>query len=164
MSRSLIRLLYVQPAEAFGGAERQGVLHISKLAAHGFDITPVVGPGALIKSALADEGIHDHVFMRHLSHGAEHPMDGVGKLAFAARSVAEWIVTEGSLLALAIERRIEIIVANRTTGWIAAGPVARLLGIPIVWRGGSRITSPYQARVLKFLSRRLRPDLLLANC
>jgi glycosyltransferase involved in cell wall biosynthesis len=164
MSRPPIRLLYVQPAEAFGGAERQGVLHISKLAGHGFHVTPVVGPGALIRSALADEGIHDYVFLKHLSHGANHPMGGARKVAFAARAVADWIATERSIRALIVARRIQIIVANRTTGWIAAGPVARLLGIPIVWRGGSRITAPFQAHVLKFLSRRLRPDFLLANC
>ncbi len=160
-----IRLLYLQPAEGFGGAERQGVLHISKLVDHGFDVTPVVGPGQPIRRALDDLGVDDFVFLTHLSHEADYPLSSIpAKLRFADGFFRDWLTTQRSLYRLAVARRIQVIVANRSTGWIAASLVARRLGIPIVWRGGSRITSDGEATALRLFSRILPPTLLLANC
>ena len=45
MTRSSLRLLYLLPAEGFGGAERQGVYHLAELPRHGVEVTAFVGPG-----------------------------------------------------------------------------------------------------------------------
>ena len=63
-----LRLLYVQPAELFGGAERQGVLHISRLPHHGIEVISAVGPGTAIRGALADVGVEDYEFLEHMCH------------------------------------------------------------------------------------------------
>ena len=44
MTRSSLRLLYLLPAEGFGGAERQGVYHLAELPRHGVEVTAFVGP------------------------------------------------------------------------------------------------------------------------
>src|SRR5581483_3930669 len=38
-----LRMLYLLPAEGFGGAERQGVQHLAELPRHGVQITSFVG-------------------------------------------------------------------------------------------------------------------------
>jgi glycosyltransferase involved in cell wall biosynthesis len=159
-----VRLLYVQPSEVFGGAERQGVLHMARLAEHGFDVVPVVGPGRLITRALEEQGIDDYVFLEHLTHEASYPVAGLGKLRFAAGAVRDWLATQHSLVGLAVRHRSELIFASRSTGWLAASGVARGLGIPLVWRGGGRPTSRTELAILAVLARFFCPDLLVANC
>jgi glycosyltransferase involved in cell wall biosynthesis len=159
-----IRLLYLQPAEGFGGAERQGVLHISGLRQHGFEVVPVVGPGHAILGALADEGVDEYVFLEHLTQKAHPPLSSFGRLAFATRSVRNWFATQRSIRELASARSIDLVFANRTTGWIAGGVAARELRVPLVWRGGSRITRRFEAITLRTLAHFLGPDLLLVNC
>lgn len=159
-----VRLLYIQPAEGFGGAERQGVLHMAQLARHGFDVIPVVGPGQPIREALAQQGISEYVFLDDFCHEAWGPVPRFGALPFAARFLADWWRTARTVYRIARERHVELIFANRSTGWMVAGGVARLLGIPQVWRGGSRITKRIEAVVMRGLSSVFGPDLLLANC
>jgi glycosyltransferase involved in cell wall biosynthesis len=159
-----VRLMYVLPAELFGGAERQGVLHISKLGDHGFEVLPVVGPGTPIRRALADEGVEDYLFLEHLCHEAYYPLTGLGRLRFGTQFVRDWVNTQRSLLKLAMRRGVDLIFANRSTGWIGGSFVARMLDVPLVWRGGSRLTQRTEASALGVLSRFARPDLFLANC
>ena len=159
-----LRILYVQPAEVFGGAERQGVLHIAELARHGFEVVPVVGPGRAITDALETAGVHDYEFLDHLTHESDAPMGTLGTLAFAARATSDWLATQRSLARIARQRHVDLVFASRAVGWIAASAVARRLGLPLVWRGGGRITSPLEVSGMRLLVRALRPDLLLANC
>jgi glycosyltransferase involved in cell wall biosynthesis len=158
------RILYVQPAEGFGGAERQGVVHIANLPRHGFEVVPVVGPGRPIVRALEDAGVRDYVFLDHLSHEADSPLDALGALRFWGGASLDWLATQRSLLRIARERRVELVFASRSTGWIAASPVARAMGLPFVWRTGSRMTHPAQPAALRLLASVSRPDLFLANC
>jgi glycosyltransferase involved in cell wall biosynthesis len=65
---------------------------------------------------------------------------------------------------LARERAVDLIFASRSVGWIAASPVARRLGLPLVWRGGGRPTGRGQRVSLRFLARLWRPDALVCNC
>jgi glycosyltransferase involved in cell wall biosynthesis len=158
------RLLYVMPAEGFGGAERQGVVHIANLPRFGFDVTAVVGPGRPIRRALEDAGVHDYVFLDHLTHDRDAPLDALGTLRFWGGAALDWVSTQRSLFRIVRERRIDVVFANRSTAWIAASPVARVRGVPIVWRTGSRMTHGAQAMALRVLASLSRPALFLANC
>jgi len=40
-----IKVLYIIPAEGFGGAERQALLHIKEMPEYGIDVIAVSGPG-----------------------------------------------------------------------------------------------------------------------
>jgi glycosyltransferase involved in cell wall biosynthesis len=159
-----IRVLYVLPAEGFGGAERQGVLHISKLREHGFEMVAVVGPGAPIRRALNAEGVHDYVFLENLCHDDDRPMSGLEKLKFVGAFVGDWLRTQRHLRRLIATHKVQLVFANRSIGWLAASPVARLAGVSLVWRSGSRTTSRFEDVAIGALSWATRPDLLLVNC
>ena len=158
------RLLYVQPAEVFGGAERQGVLHMAGLRRHGFEVVPVVGPGKMILPELEALGVEDYVHLDRFPHERYAPAALWGRLAGGLEFARDWLNVQRQLRRLCEERRIDIILANRSTGWIAASYVAHQLGLPLVWRGGGRITSRGEVALLKLLGLRFRPDLLVANC
>ena len=49
-----LRVLYLLPAEGFGGAERQGLLHLAELPRHGVEVTALVGPGAPMMRAMSE--------------------------------------------------------------------------------------------------------------
>jgi glycosyltransferase involved in cell wall biosynthesis len=160
-----IRVLYVQPAELFGGAERQGVLHMKLLTQHGFDVIPFVGPGQQIRRELATVGVADYVFVPRMVQEPNAPLDGIWRtLAWIIRFAGDFIATQRALFRVLRQRRVQLIVANRSTGWIASAFAARVLRIPIVWRGGSRITQRAETIALRLLSSFFAPNLLLANC
>jgi glycosyltransferase involved in cell wall biosynthesis len=159
-----IRLLYVQPAEVFGGAERQGVLHMSLLAQHGFDVVPVVGPGKAIIPVLEEHGIHDFVFLEAFCHEAYYPLNWLEHAAYWGSFVRDWFAMQERLLDVIKTKSIDIILANRSTGWIAASWAAYRLRIPMVWRGGGRLTHWTESLALNVLSRGFGPDVLICNC
>jgi glycosyltransferase involved in cell wall biosynthesis len=162
---SPLRLLYVQPAEVFGGPERQAVLHISRLPRHGVEVIPVVGPGPAIRGAMAEAGITDYQFSEHLCHEPHYPIETLwAGLRFGARFTRDWLMTQQTLLRLARRHRVDVVLCSRAVGWIAASGVARALGLPSVWRAGGRITRPFEHRLLSTFGPLFRPALFLANC
>lgn len=141
------------------------MLHVSRLPRHGVEVVAVVGPGDAIRGALADAGVDDYVFLDRMCHEPHYPIEGLrGSLAFGARFASDWLLTQRALLGLARARRIDVILANRAPGWIAASAVSRALRIPMVWRGGSRLTRAVEVRALRALAPLFRPALFLANC
>src|SRR5581483_7026705 len=52
-----LRVLYLLPAEGFGGAERQGVQHLAELPRHGVQITSFVGSSAALARELSVAGV-----------------------------------------------------------------------------------------------------------
>ena len=165
MKHKPLRLLYVQPAEVFGGAERQGVLHISRLPHHGIEVVSAVGPGAAIRGALSDAGVVDYTFLDHLCHEPYYPIVGARGTPGIRRALHQRLALDpASLARLALRRRVDLVMANRAVGWVAASSVARVLGIPMVWRGGGRLTQAAEGRAIQLLSPMFRPALFLANC
>jgi len=76
-----MRILYIQPAEGFGGAERQGVCHMRRLLDLGHDVVPVVGPGEVIREAIEREGVRDYVFVPDCVSQTTKPRhDGVSEI------------------------------------------------------------------------------------
>jgi glycosyltransferase involved in cell wall biosynthesis len=62
---------------------------------------------------------------------------------------------------VARQRRIDIIFAAMAFSWIAATPIARRLGIPIVWRAGGTEGNAFERLALRLWAARNPPDLLV---
>lgn len=159
-----MRVMYIQPAEGFGGAERQGILHMKGLAALGHEVFPVVGPGDPIRRALKREGLNIYYFFEDMLYEIERPLSVVGRTVNSKNLFEGWLHMQNHLSRLAQELQVDLVFASRTVGWIVASPVAHRLDLPLIWRGGSRPTSHYQKFWLGVLSRLWRPDLLICNC
>lgn len=167
MSSSLIRklrLLYIQPAEVFGGAERQGLLQMKMLAEYGFEVFPVIGPGKTILPELAEYDIHNYIFYESFCHEAYYPLTVIGRVIYASHFAQDWVTMQMNLVRAMKEMAIDLVFANRSTGWIASGWAAHHLQIPLVWRGGGRITKRTEAVSLSLFAHRWGPDALICNC
>jgi len=159
-----MRVMYVQPAEGFGGAERQGVLHIRRLRDLGVEVVPVVGPGDPIRQALARAGITDYVFAPDMVHEPLGPLSTLGRLRYGVASFEDWWSIQRRLLDLGRAAQVDAIFASRPVGWVAASRVAHQLGVPLVWRGGSRPTQLGEPTALRLLGRLWPPDAFVCNC
>ena len=163
MTRSSLRLLYLLPAEGFGGAERQGVYHLAELPHHGVEVTAFVGPGQAVHRALADAGRALDNF-RHFPDRGHAPMtlgENAGYLAYwlrALRSSAREIerATRG--------QHFDLIFANRTFAWLVAAMLSRRLRVPYVIRVGSRPSHPALLPALSLLGSLAKPAAAFYNC
>jgi len=160
-----VKVLYLQPAEAFGGAERQGVLHIRHLPEHGVEVVPVVGPGRAILRELDDAGVTGHVHFPYLPGATHARMSAAGNLAYLADWTRAIRTSVDAFGEIAAAEAPDLILANRTVGWLVAAPVARLLGIPWVARAGSRPVTRLAPLGLVGLQLRWPPPAaLFVNC
>lgn len=158
--RSRRRLLYVQPCSSFGGAERQASLNVPRLAHSGFDVLPLVGPSQTIVRWLNDNGVDDLVHTNDFP-GSGPKLHGWSRAQIpyiyvrAVHRIAERIET------LVRERHIDAILAAMPFSWVAATPVARRLGVPIIWRAGGTEISTAEKLILAAWAAVSPPDLLL---
>ena len=151
----------MQPCSSFGGAERQASLNVPRLSESGFDVLPLVGPSQTIVRWLNDNGVDE------LVHTHEFPGGGP-KLTGWARARIPFIYVRAvhriaeQIEALVRERRIDAILAAMPFSWVAATPVARRLGVPIIWRaGGTEISTP-EKMILAAWAAVSPPDLLVS--
>ena len=154
------RLLYVQPCSSFGGAERQASLNVPRLRESGFDVLPLVGPSQTIVRWLNDNGV-DELVHTHEFPGGGPKLQGWSRARIpfvyvrAVHRIAEQIE------ALVRERRIDAILAALPFSWVAATPVARRLGVPIIWRAGGTEISTAEKMILAAWAAVSPPDLLV---
>lgn len=158
-----MRIVYVQPAERLGGAERQGVLAMRLLPRFGVDVIPIVGPGEAVRTALTRSGV-GHVFCPEFPTGFEEPAPYSERMARHARTVMSHYVLRDRIANVARERGADMIFASRPFGWVVGGAAAKLAGLPSVWRAGSRTTSRQQRAWLRLGNRMLKPVALVSNC
>src|SRR5262249_29300507 len=159
-----VRILYVQPAEGFGGAERQSVVLIRRLRELGHDVFPFVGPGQPIRDALESVGITDYVFTDQFPKATIEPLSFVERLRRGAEHLLAWRrAGHAALEAAHALGGIDLVFASRPLGWAAGGMVARRLRVPIVWRCGSMPTSRAQTIALRWLGRLFPPNAMIAN-
>lgn len=156
------RVLYLQPSELFGGAERQVAAVLPHLQKQGIAVTALVGPGHTIVDWLREAGV-DHVI-----HSSRFPRDmsdagGVGQLARAQEFVVLAGTVERQVEALVDDRRIDAIVAGRAFSWVSATRVARRKKIPVLWRVGGMELSSLERLILPMWARRNPPDALICN-
>jgi glycosyltransferase involved in cell wall biosynthesis len=161
--RAPLRLLYLLPAEGFGGAERQGVYHLAELPRHGVRTTAFVGPGDAVIRALADAGAR-HDRFDHFPALNPRPLGPFGRVLYGA----SW-VRSVHRAAVEIERavrgsRFDLIFANRTLAWLVAAQLSRRLRTPYAIRAGSRPVQPLLRHLLPLLDRAAPPAAIFTNC
>jgi glycosyltransferase involved in cell wall biosynthesis len=156
------RILYLQPSELFGGAERQVAAVLPHLQRLGLAVTALVGPGRTIVDWLREAGVRDIV------HSTSFPRDmsdarGVGQLARAQEFVTHAGVVEQQVEALIEDRRIDAVIAGRAFSWVSATRAARRKGVPVLWRVGGMELSSVERLLLPLWSRRNPPDAIICN-
>ncbi len=157
-----LRLLYLLPAEGFGGAERQGVHHLRGLPRHGIEVTAVVGPGEPLLRALTRADVPYRRF-RHFpdrTHSPSTPQNNI-------RYLGSWLVHLRRSVD-ALERMVrwepcDLIFANRTFAWLVAAAVSRRTSIPYVIRAGSRAAHRSYLLGLPLLDRAAPPTAVFTN-
>jgi glycosyltransferase involved in cell wall biosynthesis len=157
-----IRVLYLQPAAHFGGAERQAATIVPLLCEFGVDALPVVGPGREIVSWLRERGVTEYVHSDGFPGGWTKPR-GLAKLALPWRYLRCMQRFRAELAELIREHEIDVVFAAMAYSWIAATPVARRFGVPIVWRAGGTECSGPERKLLAAWARWNKPDWLVCN-
>src|SRR5262245_54196185 len=156
------RILYVQPSELFGGAERQVSSVLAQLQRQGVAVTALVGPGRTIVDWLRGAGVRDIV------HSPSFPRDhsearGLGWLARSREFVARSRLVEREVEALIEDRGIDVVVGGMAFSWVSATPAARRRGVAAIWRAGGMELSAAERVVLQVWARRNPPDALVSN-
>jgi glycosyltransferase involved in cell wall biosynthesis len=154
------RLLYLQPSSTFGGAERQASIAVPLLANLGFDVTTMMGPSTSGIDWLREYGVEDLVHTPDFPGGWAKPR-GLGRLALPGRYLRCVRRVAAEVRRVARERHADIIFAAMAFSWVAATPVARQLGIPIVWRAGGTEGGALERFALRGWAALNPPDLLV---
>lgn len=159
-----MRLLYIQPAEGFGGAERQAVVHIKHLRRMGHTVIPFVGPGHPIEMALQDAGIDDYVHSTNLPTDPPRPMSALRAMRHAIELVTSWRPASREAIE-SVRRRggVDLVFASRPIGWAIGSVAARRLSVPVVWRAGTMPSTLGHDLALRTLARAFRPQALITN-
>ena len=158
--RERTRLLYLQPSSNFGGAERQASIAVPLMSKLGFDITTMLGPSTSGLDWLREYGVEDLIHMPDFPGGWPKPR-GLQRLALAGRYLRCVRRVEAAIRRVVLARQIDIIFAAMAFSWIAATPIARRLGIPIVWRAGGTEGNRLERFALRLWAARHPPDLLI---
>jgi len=156
------RILYIQPSELFGGAERQIAAVLPQLQKQGVAVTALVGPGHTIVDWLEGAGVRDVV------HSQSFPRDmsdarGFARLARAREFVVRAQVVEREVEALIEQRRVDAVIGGMAFSWVSATRAARRKGIPIIWRAGGMELSSLERVLLPLWARKNPPDALICN-
>lgn len=155
--------MYILPAEGFGGAERQGVLHMRLLPRFGIDVIPVVGSGPVIEGQLRAAGLHDYVFCPEFPKALTRPPSPIAELGRGLGYLRSYFRLRHKLIALGRAQRVDAVFASRAFGWAVGSGVGRSLGVPVIWRTGSRPARRAHVAAVRTLARLIAPDLLVTN-
>jgi glycosyltransferase involved in cell wall biosynthesis len=156
------RILYVQPSDHFGGAERQAATLLPRLVKRGVDVTALVGPGRTIVDWLQAAGVHDIVYSDLFppdwaeARGME-TLARVRDFVMRARRLGHQV---GEILDA---RRYDAVVAAMAISWVSATPPSRRRGVPILWRAGGTELATAQRLLLPLWANRYPPDALICN-
>jgi glycosyltransferase involved in cell wall biosynthesis len=162
MTEARIRLLYVQPAPLFGGAERQAAEQASYLPEFGIDVTVMAGPGQAIIDWLRDSRA-SHVIHSANFPGGGPPKRGPSRLLVPLSFVTLGLRARAELEQIVRQQPIDVMLASLPFAWITGSLVARRAGIPIAWRAGGYYINPFQVAGMWSLTHFLRPDVLICN-
>jgi glycosyltransferase involved in cell wall biosynthesis len=155
--------MYILPAEGFGGAERQGVLHMRLLPRFGIDVVPVVGPGPVIGRQLEAAGLREYVFCPEFPKAMARPPTLLGQPGRGLGYVSSYFRLRRKLIALGRAHHVDAVFASRAFGWAVGSAVGRRLGVPVIWRTGSRPSRRAHVVAVRTVARLIAPDLLVTN-
>jgi len=153
-------MLYLQPCSSFGGAERQASTNVPNLRHSGFDVLPLVGPGDTVIDWLHETGVRKLVHSPDFPGGWPRPR-GLEHLRTPLRYLRCVRRVEARIEELVREHAIDLIFAAMPFSWVAATPVARRLGIPIIWRAGGTEAGRLARVILSVWATWNPPDLLV---
>ena len=159
-----MRVVYVQPAEHFGGAERQAVLAMKLLPEFGVEVIPVLGPGDQIQQALQRAGVHDYIFSPEFPAGFEGPAPFPDRVQRVAKFVRSYQHLREQIARIAEQHDADLIFASRPFGWTVGGAAAGRVNRPVVWRAGGRTTTAHQRMWIRIANTLYRPTALVSNC
>lgn len=151
-----MRVLYLQPAASFGGAERQATYVIEKLPHHGVEVLPIVGPGHEIAQLLAGRGI-DFLFDADLPADEKAPRSLGRRAALYGAYVRAFFRLLRHLERHPAVQDCHLVYAARPFAWVLGTWLGRRLGIPVVWRAGTQFEHWLQPAVLGAFARRRAP-------
>src|SRR5262245_50910999 len=157
-----LRVLYLQPAAGFGGAERQAAQNIALLPTQGVEVVPFVGPGLPILQFLEDAGIDRVMFSRHFPDDPPTP-DRLTHLQRVPAYVRATLRILDDVACAARQHRCQLVFASRPFGWVAGGMAAQRIGLPAIWRAGTAFSHPWQKLALGPYARRWPPAALICN-
>ncbi len=157
------KVLYIIPAEGFGGAERQALLHIKEMPEYGIDVIAVSGPGDKVYKAAINTGCNV-TYCPDFPFEYGRPFNVFAVIIHAVKFLGCWWRTSLYIYKLIKREKVNLIFASRATGWIIGAPVAKLLSIPCIWRFGSRVHGSVARTGLTMLARLMSPDAVIANC
>ena len=155
--------MYLIPAEGFGGAERQALLHIRNLPAYGIEVIAVTGPGKIVLDQLSGTGDSVH-YCPYLPSEYGRPFQFVAFFRHLGGVAVSWIRTLQFLVDLNKQERVDLVFASRVVGWSLAAPLSLWFGIPCVWRFGSRVQGWFRRAALKGLGIVFKPAAVVSNC
>jgi glycosyltransferase involved in cell wall biosynthesis len=161
MSLSELRVLYLQPAPLFGGAERQAAEQASFLPQLGVKLTVIGGPGHALADWMAGAPLERFILSSNFP--AWPDQRGLKALTLPWRYVACGLRARAEFARALREHPMDVIVASLPFTWVVGSLVARAAGVPIVWRAGGSQISRIQKGLLWIFARFCRPDLLLCN-
>jgi len=156
------KILYLQPSELFGGAERQMAAVLPQLQKQGVGVTALVGPGDTIVDWLRDAGVKDIVRSPNFPRD-QSDASGLGQILRASEFVTRASRVEAEVSALIEDRRVDAVVAGMAFSWVAATPAARRAGVPVIWRVGGMELAQFERVALHLWARRHPPDALISN-
>ncbi len=158
-----MKIVYVQPAELFGGAERQGTLAIRHLKKYGINVLAFIGQSEKLRRSLEEIGVVNYIVCSDIPEELDGPHPYREWLGWCFKSVIRWRRATAQLEGAAREFGAELIFASRSPGWTVAGPVAQWLKVPLVWRCGSRPATTNHRFWLHILAKLYPPKALVCN-
>jgi glycosyltransferase involved in cell wall biosynthesis len=150
-----LRVLYMQPAVDFGGAERQATYLMAGLPRYDIEVLPLVGPGRAIVDELERIGVRA-IHHTGLPWDAEAPRSQLQRAALVSHWVRAFFRMSRELDRLLRREPCDVVFASRPFSWVVGGRIGTRLGIPVVWRAGTLFNHAAQRPWLE-VSQRLWP-------
>lgn len=150
-----LRVLYMQPATDFGGAERQATYLMAGLPRHGIEVVPLVGPGRRLVDELAAVGVRAR-FDDRFPADEPAPRTTVQQAALWGEWIRAFFAMSGVVADLLAREPCDVIFASRPFSWVVGGRIGSALRLPVVWRAGTLFNHAVQPPWLR-LSAHLWP-------
>ena len=154
---SALRVLYMQPATDFGGAERQATYLIAGLPRHGIEVVPVVGPGASIFDELERLGVRT-IYRAGFPADEQAPRTMLERGALISHYVRRFFRMSEELAGVLRRHPCDLVFASRPFSWVVGGRVGKALGVPVIWRAGTLFNHPVQPAWLRLCARLWPPS------
>lgn len=160
----MLKVLYMIPAEKFGGVERQGTIAVKALPDFGIEATPLVGPGKMITEALENKGVKNYIFTDSFPDDPKHPLTFLENIQRWQYNFKCFQKSRKLILDILQKEHFDLIYATRTFSWIISGFVKRKTGIPVMWRCGSRLNSSFEKFIVHKFINFSKPNGLVLTC